>query len=86
MHAYKPVCQAILIDDIDCNKYDFKFDIELHNVGKKDGDEVVIIYSKPPNGIDGANIKQVIGLRFYIKEFLNKTYIVYLYLYTKNQY
>ncbi|KAL9404039.1 hypothetical protein Peur_001011 [Populus x canadensis] len=33
----------------------------VQNVGDKDGSEVVMVYSKPPDGVSGAHAKQVIG-------------------------
>nr|POE48968.1 putative beta-d-xylosidase 2 [Quercus suber] len=55
----KPSCPAILKDDLGCHKK-FTFDIEVKNVGNRDGDEVVLIYSQPPLGILGTHIKQLI--------------------------
>ncbi|KAL4625833.1 hypothetical protein ACB092_05G053200 [Castanea dentata] len=55
----KPSCPAILIDDMRCHNK-FTFDIEVKNVGNRDGDEVVLIYSQPPLGILGTHIKQLI--------------------------
>lgn len=56
----KPPCAAVLIDDVKCKDYKFTFQIEVENIGKMDGSEVVMVYSKPP-GIAGTHIKQVIG-------------------------
>ncbi|KAH9797694.1 Fn3 like domain-containing protein [Citrus sinensis] len=56
----KPPCAAVLIDDVKCKDYKFTFQIEVENMGKMDGSEVVMVYSKPP-GIAGTHIKQVIG-------------------------
>ena len=60
--SFKPECPAVLVDDLECNKY-IEFEVEVQNVGSKDGDEVVIVYSNPPAGITDAPIKQVIGFK-----------------------
>ncbi|KAJ6377920.1 hypothetical protein OIU78_028195 [Salix suchowensis] len=53
--------------DIKLEKYqychDLGYKIEVQNVGTKDGSEVVIVYAKPPEGIDASYIKQVIGFQ-----------------------
>jgi beta-D-xylosidase 4 len=38
------------------------YEVTVQNVGDKDGSEVVVVYSKPPDGVSGAHAKQVIGL------------------------
>jgi beta-D-xylosidase 4 len=38
------------------------YEVTVQNVGDKDGSEVVMVYSKPPDGVSGAHAKQVIGL------------------------
>ncbi|KAL5774052.1 hypothetical protein ACOSP7_011609 [Xanthoceras sorbifolium] len=60
--AYRPPCPAIHIEDLECKDH-FDVEIEVQNVGKRDGSEVVIIYSKPPEGIAATYIKQVIGFK-----------------------
>ncbi|XP_059639117.1 probable beta-D-xylosidase 5 [Cornus florida] len=60
--AYKPPCAAVLIDDMKC-KDDIEFEVEVHNVGKRDGTEVVMVYLSPPEGIAAAPIKQLIGFQ-----------------------
>nr|XP_011460171.1 PREDICTED: beta-xylosidase/alpha-L-arabinofuranosidase 1-like [Fragaria vesca subsp. vesca] len=64
---YKPPCSSVLIDDLDC-QYDFEFEVEVQNVGKRDGSEVIMVYSKPPSGIASTHAKQVIGFqRVFVK-------------------
>ncbi|KAF8392684.1 hypothetical protein HHK36_023033 [Tetracentron sinense] len=58
--AYRPSCPAVLVDDMSCND-EFEFEVEVQNVGSKDGNEVVMVYSKPPTGIARTHAKQVIG-------------------------
>lgn len=38
---YKPSCPSVLIDDLQC-KHDFEFEVEVQNVGRRDGSEVII--------------------------------------------
>ncbi|KAK9936732.1 hypothetical protein M0R45_013560 [Rubus argutus] len=59
---YKPSCPSVLIDDLQC-KHDFEFEVEVQNVGRRDGSEVIMVYSKPPSGIASTHAKQVIGFR-----------------------
>ncbi|KAA8514956.1 hypothetical protein F0562_018257 [Nyssa sinensis] len=60
--TYKPPCPAVLIDDLKCdNDFGFEFEVEVHNVGKRDGSEVVMVYWTPPEGIIEAPLKQLIG-------------------------
>ncbi|XP_042476441.1 beta-xylosidase/alpha-L-arabinofuranosidase 1-like isoform X3 [Macadamia integrifolia] len=59
----RPLCEAVLIDDLNCSKLEFGFEIEVQNVGKMDGSDVLIIYSVPPAGIKGTHSKQVIGFQ-----------------------
>ena len=58
----KPPCPAILIADFSCKDH-FELDIEVKNIGAKHGNEVVLVYSKPPTGIVGTHAKQVIGFK-----------------------
>ncbi|PKI74335.1 hypothetical protein CRG98_005215 [Punica granatum] len=60
--SYIPACPAILIDDLKCDQ-DLEFEVEVVNVGKMDGTEVVIVYSQPPSGVARTHIKQVIGFK-----------------------
>lgn len=59
---YKPSCPSVLIDDLQC-KHDFEFEVEVQNVGRRDGSEVIMVYSKPPSGIASTHAKQVIGFK-----------------------
>ncbi|KAJ9168829.1 hypothetical protein P3X46_020313 [Hevea brasiliensis] len=58
----KPQCAAMLINELQC-KEQIQFDVEVQNVGSKDGDEVILVYSSPPADIAGTHIKQVIGFK-----------------------
>ncbi|XP_022926343.1 probable beta-D-xylosidase 5 [Cucurbita moschata] len=60
--AVKLDCASVLVDDITCSD-EFEFEIKVENVGKKDGSQVVIVYSKPPSGISSTHIKQVVGFQ-----------------------
>ncbi|KAJ4849350.1 hypothetical protein Tsubulata_024291, partial [Turnera subulata] len=53
-----PPCPSMRIDDMDC-KEKINFEVEVKNVGDRDGSEVVVVYSKPPEGLDASHIKQV---------------------------
>ncbi|XP_038711090.1 probable beta-D-xylosidase 5 isoform X1 [Tripterygium wilfordii] len=53
-------CPAVVIDDLECG-YKFGFEVAVENVGKEDGSDVVMVYSKPPEGIVGSHSKQLIG-------------------------
>lgn len=55
--AYKPSCPAVLVDDV-YYIHDFSVKIQVKNVGKRDGSEVVFVYSKPPEGIAGTHAKR----------------------------
>ncbi|KAL0005009.1 hypothetical protein SO802_012570 [Lithocarpus litseifolius] len=60
--TFKPSCPAIAIDDLRCHKK-FKLAVEVKNVGNRDGDEVVLVYSQPPVGIVGTHIKNLIAFQ-----------------------
>ncbi|XP_012072480.1 probable beta-D-xylosidase 5 [Jatropha curcas] len=63
----KPQCPSVQTNFLSCNR-SFHFDVEVTNVGSRSGSEVIIVYSMPPKGIAGANIKQVIGFkRLFVK-------------------
>lgn len=65
--SFRPPCPSVLTDHLSCDD-DIKFEVEVANVGSRDGSEVVMLYSKPPEGIVGAHIKQVIGFkRLFVK-------------------
>lgn len=64
--AAKQKCAAVLTDDLTCTDI-FSFEMHVENVGKIDGTEVVLVYSKPPL-IAGTHIKQVVGFqRVFVK-------------------
>ncbi|XVE90787.1 hypothetical protein DITRI_Ditri20bG0104700 [Diplodiscus trichospermus] len=58
--SFEQPCPAVLVDDINCDS-EITFEVEVQNVGDRDGSEVVIVYSKPPEGIVGTHFKQVVG-------------------------
>ncbi|CAK9181727.1 unnamed protein product [Ilex paraguariensis] len=60
--AFRPPCPAVLIDDLSCDDH-FEFEVEVQNIGKRDGSEVVMVYWTPPAGIIGAPLKQLIGFQ-----------------------
>lgn len=61
--ASKPSCPGVLIDDLgdQCDALTFGFDVDVTNVGYRDGSDVVFIYWVPPTGLVDAPIKQVIA-------------------------
>lgn len=62
----KPTCPAILVSDLQCGEY-IELTLVVQNVGGRVGSEVVLVYSKPPDGIAGTCLKQLIGFqRVYI--------------------
>ncbi|KAJ4824124.1 putative beta-D-xylosidase 5, partial [Turnera subulata] len=61
--SHNPTCPSIRIDDMDCKDHKIEFEVEVQNTGSGDGSEVVIAYSKPPQGILATHIKQVIGFQ-----------------------
>lgn len=60
--AYKPTCPSVKIDHLSC-KDEVEFEVEVQNVGSRDGSDVVMVYSKPPEGIAETYIKQVVGFK-----------------------
>nr|POF10828.1 beta-xylosidase/alpha-l-arabinofuranosidase 2 [Quercus suber] len=60
--TFKPSCPAVLVDDLKCQNK-IGFEIELKNVGNRDGNEVVLVYSQPPDGIVGTHFKHLIGFQ-----------------------
>ncbi|KAJ4715464.1 Beta-D-xylosidase [Melia azedarach] len=58
----KPQCPSVSTGDLKCND-SFEFEIVVQNVGERDGSEVVLVYSKPPENIVGTHFKQVIGFQ-----------------------
>ncbi|GAB4828639.1 hypothetical protein Ancab_018304 [Ancistrocladus abbreviatus] len=61
-NTHRRACPGILISDMPCDK-NLEFKVEVRNVGKMLGDEVIMVYSKAPVGIVGTPIKQVIGFQ-----------------------
>ncbi|RRT38438.1 hypothetical protein B296_00048985 [Ensete ventricosum] len=55
-------CQSVNVADTACD-HEINFEVEVANTGKFDGNHVVIVYSKPPAGVAGAHIKQVVAFR-----------------------
>ncbi|GLT91257.1 hypothetical protein SLE2022_091530 [Rubroshorea leprosula] len=55
-------CPAIIIEHSACTHF-IQVEVTVHNVGMRDGNEVVMVYSAPPPGIVGAPIKQLIGFQ-----------------------
>ncbi|KAJ8768328.1 hypothetical protein K2173_021481 [Erythroxylum novogranatense] len=61
--TFRPDCPAIKLDEnLSCDQT-FSFQLDVTNSGSLDGDHVLIVYSKPPEGIDNTHIKQVIGFK-----------------------
>ncbi|KAJ8761238.1 hypothetical protein K2173_001294 [Erythroxylum novogranatense] len=58
----KPTCPALLINDLKCEET-ILFDVQVQNAGAINGDAVLLIYSKAPDGITGAPLKQVVGFQ-----------------------
>ncbi|XVF40841.1 hypothetical protein PTKIN_Ptkin01aG0148800 [Pterospermum kingtungense] len=57
---FEQPCPAVLVDDIICDN-EITFEVQVQNTGDRDGSEVLMVYSKPPEGIIGTHIKQVVG-------------------------
>ncbi|VVB03785.1 unnamed protein product [Arabis nemorensis] len=51
---------AVLVNDLQ-GKEKEAVNVAVKNIGKRDGEEVVMAYSKPPVGIVGTHMKQVVG-------------------------
>ena len=60
--AYKPMCPAVLIEDLKCHD-NIEFEVQVKNVGRRDGSEVVMVYRVPPEGIVGAPMKELITFK-----------------------
>ncbi|XP_022744572.1 probable beta-D-xylosidase 5 [Durio zibethinus] len=58
--SFEKSCPAVLVDDITCDS-EISVEVEVQNLGDRDGSEVVMVYSKPPEGIVGTHFKQVVG-------------------------
>ncbi|KAI3456047.1 hypothetical protein Pfo_012710 [Paulownia fortunei] len=61
--SYKPACPAILIDDLKCDDRNVKLEMEVENIGKRDGSEVVMVYWSPPTGIAESPNRQLIAFK-----------------------
>ncbi|EOY17590.1 Glycosyl hydrolase family protein [Theobroma cacao] len=53
-------CPSVVVNDLTCEDK-IAWEVEVQNTGDKDGSEVVIVYSQPPDGIVGTPFKQVVG-------------------------
>ncbi|XAR72445.1 Non-reducing end alpha-L-arabinofuranosidase, partial [Bertholletia excelsa] len=60
--TFKPPCPAVLTDDLKCED-NINFEVQVHNAGKRDGSDVVMVYGIPPEGLAGAPNKQLIGFQ-----------------------
>ncbi|KAJ4975793.1 hypothetical protein NE237_000899 [Protea cynaroides] len=58
--AGRPLCESMLVDDLDCSTMDYDFEVEVQNIGIMDGDDVLIVYPVPLADIIGTHLKQVI--------------------------
>ncbi|KAI6703475.1 hypothetical protein NL676_012611 [Syzygium grande] len=61
--AKRPPCPAAPVEDLDCGRHHIDFEVEVRNAGTRDGSDVVLVYSKPPDGILGTYMKRVIGFK-----------------------
>ncbi|KAG8385323.1 hypothetical protein BUALT_Bualt03G0030800 [Buddleja alternifolia] len=62
--SYKPGCPAILIDDLkSCDDHNVDIELEVENIGERDGKDVVMVYWSPPREIAEAPIKQLIAFK-----------------------
>ncbi|CAL9132296.1 unnamed protein product [Musa acuminata var. zebrina] len=60
-------CPSISVDALGC-KEEMSFEVDVTNVGKVDGDDVVLVYSKPPKGVADAPLKQLVAYqRVYVE-------------------
>ncbi|KAK9084422.1 hypothetical protein Scep_030893 [Stephania cephalantha] len=60
VNGTSPACAGVQVADSSCTE-EIQVDVQVQNVGNKDGDNVVMVYSSAPSGVAGAPIKQVIG-------------------------
>lgn len=58
-------CESIRLEDSTetCGGLNIKIDIEVKNTGKRDGSDVVLLYSVPPTGLSGAPEKRLIAFK-----------------------
>lgn len=61
-----PYCQSIVTNQAPC-KEEIVFEVDVTNTGPVAGTESVLVYSKPPPGLAGAPLKQLVA---YQKVFL----------------
>ncbi|OMO75892.1 hypothetical protein COLO4_25847 [Corchorus olitorius] len=52
-------CPSVVVNDLTCQER-VSFEVEVKNEGDISGSEVIMVYSKPPEGIVGTHIKQVV--------------------------
>lgn len=65
--SFEQSCPALVVGDIPCD-YEIAFEVQVQNTGDRDGSDVVMVYSKPPEGINGTHIKQLVGFeRVFVK-------------------
>ncbi|KAF2314665.1 hypothetical protein GH714_028370 [Hevea brasiliensis] len=55
--TFMPSCPSVRTEHLSCDDH-LTFEVEVQNVGSRDGSEVIMVYAKPPKGIVGAPIKQ----------------------------
>eukprot|EP00253_Pinus_taeda_P027703 PITA_27703 len=58
-------CESIRVEDYaeTCEGLNIEIDIEVKNTGKRDGSDVVQVYSVPPSGLSGAPEKRLIAFK-----------------------
>eukprot|EP01018_Ginkgo_biloba_P014421 Gb_10190 [translate_table: standard] len=56
-------CSSIRVEETTCEGLFVKLVIEVANTGNRDGSDVVMVYAKPPSGINGAPDKHLIAFR-----------------------
>ncbi|XP_058084027.1 probable beta-D-xylosidase 5 [Magnolia sinica] len=58
--VYVPPCPAVLVDDLKCNEV-ISLEVEVKNVGPRDGAHVVMVYFIPTSDYVGLPSKQLVG-------------------------
>lgn len=53
-------CPSVNIEDISCDDR-IDLEIDVSNIGERSGSHVVLVYSKPPEELIGAPMKQLVG-------------------------
>eukprot|EP01018_Ginkgo_biloba_P014423 Gb_10188 [translate_table: standard] len=56
-------CPSIRVEETRCEGLYAKLVIQVANTGKRDGSDVVMVYAKPPIGLNGAPYKHLIAFR-----------------------